>query len=136
MRRAALVSLLLTSTLAGGCAPRTAATVAMVVGSATVMTGSIMVADVYAHPRECNTDDAMGFGVFAAAAGCGAAEAVRGLPGAMLMSLGVSTLLTGIIAYVRAPADARQERPDSLRNLRGERWTRLRDARERGRSGR
>ena len=78
---------------------------------------------------------AQGFDGLVEAGGCAGADAVRALPAAMLVSTGAITLVTGIIAYALAPPEPRRARQAPLENLRGERWTRLRDERNRGRSG-
>lgn len=67
---------------------------------------------------------------------CAAESMGEALPPALLASTGASLLLGGIIAYVLAPSEPRPARQAPVEKLRGERWTRLRDERNRGRSGR
>lgn len=137
MTRSALVSVLVIASLSG-CAPRTRATVAMAFGTAATVAGTVWLADVTANPA-CVDDGymppAQGFDGIIDAAGCAGADAARAMPGALLVSTGAISLVSGIIAYALAPPEARRARQAPLENLRGERWTRLRDKRNRGRSG-
>lgn len=133
MVRSVVVSLLVLSAVSG-CAPRTRAKVAMTLGVVATVAGSGMVADVAAHPSECG--DAMGFDGIINAAGCAGYDAARMIPGTLLVTTGAAALVTGIIAYALAPSAPRHERPTPVRFLRGERWSRLREERNRGRSGR
>ncbi|MDX2086650.1 MAG: hypothetical protein SFX73_02315 [Kofleriaceae bacterium] len=135
MVRALIVSLLVLSAVSG-CAPRTRAQITMALGATATLVGAALVADVSANPTSCASDDAMGLDGLVNAAGCAGYDAARAMPGALLASTGAAALVTGIIAYALAPSAPRHERQAPVRFLRGERWTRLRDARERGRSGR
>jgi hypothetical protein len=134
MRRAVIVSLLVSFALSGGCAPRTRAKVAMTLGVVATIAGTAMVSDVAAHPTECA--DAMGRDGLINAAGCAGYDAARMMPGTLLVSTGAAALVTGIIAYALAPSEPRHARPTPVRFLSGERWTRLREEGNRGRSER
>ncbi|HVK82554.1 MAG TPA: hypothetical protein VM513_00535 [Kofleriaceae bacterium] len=136
MVRSALVSLLVIAA-ASGCAPRTRATIAMAIGGAATVGGSVWLGHVVANPV-CDDDVGMptsGFDGIIDAGACAGADAARALPPALLVSTGAASLVAGIIAYALAPREPRRARHAPLENLRGERWTRLRDERNRGRSG-
>ena len=136
MVRSALVSLLVIAAVSG-CAPRTRASALMAFGAAATVTGAVWLGHTTSSSACDDTPEmpGAGFDGIVDAAGCAGADAVRALPGAMLVSTGAMTLVAGIIAYALAPPEARRARHVPVENLRGERWTRLRDERNRGRSG-